>query len=93
MFDVSSGKTRSMRNKREAHDYRYFPDPDLLPLNLNQDFIDEILKELPELPDDKKDRLMEQYKLNSYDSDILVSDKNMLNISRLLQKEGIQIIC
>jgi len=54
LFDISTGKTRSMRSKEEAHDYRYFPDPDLLPLNLSQDFIDEIVKELPELPDDKK---------------------------------------
>ncbi len=86
LFDVSSGKTRSMRNKEEAHDYRYFPDPDLLPLNLNQDFIDEILKELPELPDDKKDRLMEQYKLNSYDADILVSDKKYAEYFEVVAK-------
>ena len=87
LFDVSSGKTRSMRNKEEAHDYRYFPDPDLLPLNLNQDFIDEILKELPELPDDKKDRLMEQYNLNSYDADILVSDKKYAEYFEVVAKE------
>ncbi len=86
LFDVSSGKTRSMRNKEDAHDYRYFPDPDLLPLNLNQDFIDEILKELPELPDDKKDRLMEQYKLNSYDADILVSDKKYAEYFEVVAK-------
>ena len=86
LFDVSSGKTRSMRNKEEAHDYRYFPDPDLLPLNLNQDFIDEILKELPELPDDKKDRLMEQYNLNSYDADILVSDKKYAEYFEVVAK-------
>jgi len=75
-----------MRNKEEAHDYRYFPDPDLLPLNLNQDFIDEILKELPELPDDKKDRLMEQYNLNSYDADILVSDKKYAEYFEVVAK-------
>ena len=86
LFDVSSGKTRSMRNKEEAHDYRYFPDPDLLPLNLNQDFIDEIFKELPELPDDKKDRIMEQYKLNSYDADILVSDKKYAEYFEVVAK-------
>ncbi|MAV99233.1 MAG: Asp-tRNA(Asn)/Glu-tRNA(Gln) amidotransferase GatCAB subunit B [Rhodobiaceae bacterium] len=86
LFDISSGKTRSMRSKEEAHDYRYFPDPDLLPLNLSQDFIDEIVKELPELPDDKKDRLMEQYKLNSYDADILVSDKKYAKYFEVVAK-------
>ena len=86
LFDTSTGETRSMRSKEDAHDYRYFPDPDLLPLNLNQDFIDEILKELPELPDDKKDRLMEQYKLNSYDADILVSDKKYAEYFEVVAK-------
>ena len=55
LFDVSTGETRSMRSKEEAHDYRYFPDPDLLPLNLEDDFIKEIINELPELPDYKKE--------------------------------------
>jgi aspartyl-tRNA(Asn)/glutamyl-tRNA(Gln) amidotransferase subunit B len=86
LFDISTGKTRSMRSKEEAHDYRYFPDPDLLPLNLSQDFIDDIVKELPELPDDKKDRLMEQYKLNSYDADILVSDKKYAKYFEVVAK-------
>ena len=76
LFDVSTGETRSMRSKEEAHDYRYFPDPDLLPLNLEDDFIKEIINELPELPDYKKERLIKSYGLNSYDADILVSDKN-----------------
>ena len=76
LFDVSTGETRSMRSKEEAHDYRYFPDPDLLPLNLEDDFIKEIINELPELPDYKKERLIRSYGLNSYDADILVSDKN-----------------
>ena len=76
LFDVSTGETRSMRSKEEAHDYRYFPDPDLLPLNLEDDFIKEIINELPELPDHKKERLVRTYGLNSYDADILVSDKN-----------------
>ena len=76
LFDVSTGETRSMRSKEEAHDYRYFPDPDLLPLNLEDDFIKEIINELPELPDYKKERLIKSYGLNSYDAHILVSDKN-----------------
>ncbi|MEC7927857.1 MAG: Asp-tRNA(Asn)/Glu-tRNA(Gln) amidotransferase GatCAB subunit B, partial [Pseudomonadota bacterium] len=71
-----TGETRSMRSKEEAHDYRYFPDPDLLPLNLEDDFIKEIINELPELPDHKKERLVRTYGLNSYDADILVSDKS-----------------
>ncbi|MDG2187086.1 MAG: Asp-tRNA(Asn)/Glu-tRNA(Gln) amidotransferase subunit GatB [Hyphomicrobiales bacterium] len=75
LFDVSNGKTRSMRSKEEAHDYRYFPDPDLLPLNLDDNFISEIAKEIPELPDEKKDRFLRNYGLSSYDADILVSDK------------------
>ena len=76
LFDVSTGETRSMRSKEEAHDYRYFPDPDLLPLNLEDGFVKEITNELPELPDTKKERLIKSYGLNSYDADILVSDKN-----------------
>ena len=74
LFDVSSGKTRSMRNKEEAHDYRYFPDPDLLPLTFSQDFVDEIAATLPELPDDKKARFMTDYGLSAYDAGILVAE-------------------
>tara|TARA_Y100000590_G_scaffold402142_1_gene487605 strand:+ start:4189 stop:5652 length:1464 start_codon:yes stop_codon:yes gene_type:complete len=75
LFDVSKGETRSMRNKEEAHDYRYFPDPDLLPLNLDEDFINNISQSLPELPDEKKERLQSVYGLSPYDADVLVSDK------------------
>ena len=58
LFDPNKGETRSMRSKEEAHDYRYFPDPDLLPLEFSQGFVDELKAHLPELPDDKKARFM-----------------------------------
>lgn len=75
LFDPKTGKTRSMRSKEEAHDYRYFPCPDLLPLEFDQAFVDGLKKDLPELPDEKKERLMKDYGLNSYDAGILVADK------------------
>src|SRR5256714_10181212 len=59
LFDPDKGETRSMRSKEEAHDYRYFPDPDLLPLEFTQDYVDELRSELPELPDQKKARFIE----------------------------------
>ena len=65
-----------MRSKEEAHDYRYFPDPDLPPLEIEDEWIKKIKKNLPELPDVKKENLMNQYKISSYDAAILVSDKN-----------------
>ncbi|MEM7429055.1 MAG: Asp-tRNA(Asn)/Glu-tRNA(Gln) amidotransferase subunit GatB, partial [Pseudomonadota bacterium] len=74
LFDPKTGKTRSMRSKEEAHDYRYFPDPDLLPLKFDQAFVDEIAASLPELPDEKKDRLISQYGLSPYDAGVLVDD-------------------
>ena len=74
LFDPKNGETRSMRSKEEAHDYRYFPDPDLLPLTFSQDFVDEIAASLPELPDDKKARFMSDYGLSAYDAGILVAE-------------------
>ena len=74
LFDPKKGETRSMRSKEEAHDYRYFPDPDLLPLSFSENIIEEIKSELPELPDDKKERFQEEYSLSPYDSNILVSE-------------------
>ncbi|MCC0031758.1 MAG: Asp-tRNA(Asn)/Glu-tRNA(Gln) amidotransferase subunit GatB [Brucellaceae bacterium] len=74
LFDPVKGETRSMRSKEEAHDYRYFPDPDLLPLEFSQAFVDELAAHLPELPDDKKTRLM-ALGLSEYDASILVSEK------------------
>jgi len=75
LFDSATGKTRAMRSKEEAHDYRYFPDPDLLPLYLSDDFIKQVAIELPELPDQKKVRFIDDYGLTSYDASILVADR------------------
>ena len=75
LYDVTLDKTRSMRSKEDAHDYRYFPDPDLLPLKLNQNWIDDLKKDLPELPDEKKARFVEQYKISDYDAEVLISDR------------------
>ena len=72
LFDPVKGETRSMRSKEEAHDYRYFPDPDLLPLELEENWIEAIKASLPELPDAKKARLQSQYGLSAYDAGVLV---------------------
>lgn len=75
LFDPVKGETRSMRSKEEAHDYRYFPDPDLLPLEFDQAFVDALAADLPELPDVKKGRLVEKLGISVYDASILVSEK------------------
>ena len=75
LFDPKTGKTRSMRSKEEAHDYRYFPDPDLLPLEFDQAYVDELAKGLPELPDEKKHRFMDEYGLSAYDAGVLVAER------------------
>ena len=77
LFDFKKNETRSMRSKEDAHDYRYFPDPDLLPLNLNKELIENIKKNLPELPDQKKDRFIKDYSLNAYEANVLVSEKEI----------------
>ena len=74
LFDTKKNETRSMRSKEDAHDYRYFPDPDLLPLKLSDDFINKIKKNIPELPDEKKKRFIEKFNLTPYEATILVSD-------------------
>jgi aspartyl-tRNA(Asn)/glutamyl-tRNA(Gln) amidotransferase subunit B len=74
LFDAGKGETRSMRSKEEAHDYRYFPDPDLLPLELDPEWIKAIEASLPELPDAKRARLQSQYGLSAYDAGVLVAD-------------------
>ena len=74
LFDTKRNETRSMRSKEDAHDYRYFPDPDLLPLEVSNDLIDTIKKEIPELPDEKKKRFIEKFNLTPYEATILVSD-------------------
>jgi len=75
LFDAKTGETRSMRTKEEAHDYRYFPDPDLLPLELTQAYVDKLAKDLPELPDAKRARFIEDFGLSPYDADVLVSER------------------
>jgi len=75
LFDPSRGETRSMRSKEFAHDYRYFPDPDLLPVRFDDDFIERIKATLPELPDDKKQRLIDDMGLSAYDAGVLVADQ------------------
>jgi aspartyl-tRNA(Asn)/glutamyl-tRNA(Gln) amidotransferase subunit B len=75
LFDAKKGQTRSMRSKEEAHDYRYFPDPDLLPLELSDAWISTIAASLPELPDEKRARFMTTYALSSYDAGVLVTER------------------
>jgi aspartyl-tRNA(Asn)/glutamyl-tRNA(Gln) amidotransferase subunit B len=75
LFDSARGMTRSMRSKEEAHDYRYFPDPDLLPLELSQDYVDGLKKGLPELPDAKQARFVRDYKLSTYDAAVLTAER------------------
>jgi aspartyl-tRNA(Asn)/glutamyl-tRNA(Gln) amidotransferase subunit B len=79
LFDPGKGETRSMRSKEDAHDYRYFPDPDLLPLEFSQDYVDALAAELPELPDEKKDRLVNELGLSVYDASILVTEQSIAN--------------
>ena len=79
LFDVSLGETRSMRSKEDAHDYRYFPDPDLLPLIIEDEFIESIKSTIPELPDKKKERLIKEFGINNYDAEVIVSDKATSN--------------
>src|SRR6478752_6436377 len=75
LFDPNKGETRSMRSKEEAHDYRYFPDPDLLPLEFTQAYVDELKSQLPELPDQKKARFIEGFGLSPYDASVLVAER------------------
>ena len=77
LFDTQTGKTKPMRSKEEAHDYRYFPDPDLLPLNLENTFIEKIKNTIPELPDQRKNRYISTYKLSNYDSSVLTAEKEV----------------
>ena len=92
LFNTSTGKTRPMRSKEEAHDYRYFPDPDLLPLDINQKEINTLKNEIPELPDDRKKRYVDDYNLSSYDASVLTADKsvsdyfdNVINLDKSLK--------
>ncbi|MGA7323801.1 MAG: Asp-tRNA(Asn)/Glu-tRNA(Gln) amidotransferase subunit GatB [Rhodomicrobium sp.] len=75
LFDARTGETRSMRTKEEAHDYRYFPDPDLLPLEFSHAFVEKLRKGLPELPDEKRARFVKDYALSAYDAGVLIADR------------------
>jgi aspartyl-tRNA(Asn)/glutamyl-tRNA(Gln) amidotransferase subunit B len=75
LYDPNKGETRSMRSKEEAHDYRYFPDPDLLPLEFSQNFVDELKAKLPELPDQKRARFVADLALSPYDASVLVAER------------------
>ena len=75
LFDTSTGMTRAMRGKEDAHDYRYFPDPDLLPLEFSQSLVDELASQLPELPDQIRERMIGDYGLSSYDAAVLTEER------------------
>src|SRR5205085_175290 len=75
LYDPNKGETRSMRSKEEAHDYRYFPDPDLLPLEFSEGYVAEIKAGLPELPDQKKARFIADLGLSAYDAGVLVAER------------------
>src|SRR6201996_4230279 len=76
-FDSRQGETRSMRSKEEAHDYRYFPDPDLLPLEIEQAWVDRIAASLPELPDEKRARFIKEHGISAYDAGVIVAEREL----------------
>jgi aspartyl-tRNA(Asn)/glutamyl-tRNA(Gln) amidotransferase subunit B len=88
LFDPVRGETRSMRSKEEAHDYRYFPDPDLLPLELAPEFVESLRTSLPELPDEKKHRFMADYALSAYDADVLVAERESAEFFEAVVRGG-----
>lgn len=88
LFDPGKGETRSMRSKEFAHDYRYFPDPDLLPLVLSHEYVDAIAADLPELPDEKKERFMTEYGLTAYDAGVLVVDRETADFYERVARGG-----
>ncbi len=88
LFDASTGETRPMRAKEHAHDYRYFPDPDLPPLELTEEYVAEIKKNLPELPDEKKKRFISEYGLSAYDAGVLVAEKENAEYFEAVAKGG-----
>jgi aspartyl-tRNA(Asn)/glutamyl-tRNA(Gln) amidotransferase subunit B len=89
LYDAEKNETRPMRTKEEANDYRYFPDPDLLPLVVDQAFIDDAARTLPELPDARRDRFMEQYGLSRYDASVLTASRELADyFERATQAAG-----
>jgi len=89
LWDPSTGITESMRTKEEAHDYRYFPEPDLVPIVVSKEWIEEILASLPELPDGKKERFMSEYGLPDHDADFLTAEKATAQWFEATVKEGV----
>ena len=88
LFDPGKGETRSMRSKEEAHDYRYFPDPDLLPLELTAAYVDDLKSHLPELPDEKKARFTRDYGLSTYDANVLVGERETADFFEAVAKKA-----
>jgi aspartyl-tRNA(Asn)/glutamyl-tRNA(Gln) amidotransferase subunit B len=86
LFDAARGQTRPMRSKEEAHDYRYFPDPDLLPLVFDQPYVDALAAKLPELPDEKKSRFMRDFSLSDYDAGVLVAERETAEFFEVVAK-------
>jgi aspartyl-tRNA(Asn)/glutamyl-tRNA(Gln) amidotransferase subunit B len=89
LYDSVKDETRSMRTKEEANDYRYFPDPDLLPLEIHGDFIEEVRHTLPELPDDKRDRFKSEYGLNDYDASLLTATRELADYYEAVTKAAV----
>ena len=90
LFDTNTGMTRAMRGKEDAHDYRYFPDPDLLPLEFTDEFVSELQAELPELPDQIRARLVGDYGLSSYDAAVITEEKKQQPFMRPQQRDVIK---
>src|ERR1041385_3832424 len=86
LFDPNKGETRSMRSKEEAHDYRYFPDPDLLPLEFDAAYVEGLKRHLPELPDEKKTRFVTEHGLSDYDADVLVAERALADYFEAVAK-------
>jgi len=88
LYDANKDETRSMRSKEEANDYRYFPDPDLLPLEISSGFIEDVRQGLPELPDEKRDRFKSQYGLNDYDATVLTATRELADYYEAVVRES-----
>lgn len=86
LFDPARGETRTMRSKEDAHDYRYFPDPDLLPLVIEQDWVDSLKAALPELPDAKRARFQQEYGVTFYDAGVLVAEQSVADYFEIVAK-------
>jgi len=79
LYDSQNNTTRPMRSKEYANDYRYFPEPDLLPITLEKDFIESVINDMPEMPNEKKERFVSKFSLSNYDADLLAADKDIAN--------------